>query len=517
MARVDPWSPLLSLGAVNAAAVDRALSSGTVAEVEALLVPLAPSPGLSVARFLLLQRRGDDPAGADRAAREAVAQLSGRDASLVSVEHASVLAASKARLAEARAIAQGLAIADDDPALSAAILRVRGAIARAEGDLGASLLALESARARARAASDVREIVRAENTLGASYAALGVAALARDALESALELAEITGQKQSAAIARGQLAVLALDADDPRLAARNLEAQRSIATRLGDVHGLARALSLLVEAYAACHEPGLARDAAEASRALYTRAPTPWTRLSAVLATIYQAEAALAAGDAPSAGELLATTAGERASDDPALRVAHARDAFVRLLGAPTTIADPDAFLTTALAPLRRSPRPTWVLRALLLALRLAKARGWDVTPLALRAAAVLEARGAASSRALLTLREQAPDAAVRRAMALGRDLVLEARLALAPLGPFAAHVLEVDGHDVDALLAALGDPPDDLLVVFAGSRAARLVTSDAARLTAIAGGRAVSPCTAEVTHVASSGLDLDVRPREVP
>jgi tetratricopeptide (TPR) repeat protein len=514
VARVDPWSPLSSLGPVSAAAVDRALSSGTVDEVVALLTPLAPSPGLAVAKFLLLQRRGDDPVGADAAARAAIDALSGRDALLVTVEHASVLAASKARLGDARAIARSLPTPADDPALSAAVLRVRGAIARADGDLGASLLALESARTLARDAADVREIIRAENTLGASYAALGVAALARDALESALELAEITGQKQSAAIARGQLAVLSLDADDARLAARNLEAQRAIATRLGDVHGLARSLSLLVEAYAACHEPGLARDAAEQSRALYGRAPTAWTRLSAVLATIYQAEAALAAGDAPSADELLATTTAERASDDPALRVAHARDAFVRLLSAPPTIADPDAFLTSSLAPLRRSPRPTWVLRALLLALRLASSRGWNVTPLALRAAAVLEARGAASSRALLTLRAEAPDAAVRRAMALGRDLVFEARLALGPLSPFEAHVLQIDGHDIDAVLSALGDPPDDLLVSFAGSRVTRLVSADAARLAAVAGGRAVSPCVAEITHVASAGLDLDVRPR---
>jgi hypothetical protein len=136
------------------------------------------------------------------------------------------------------------------------------------------------------------------------------------------------------------------------------------------------------------------------------------------------------------------------------------------------------------------------------------------VTPLALRAAAVLEARGAASSRALLTLRAEAPDAAVRRAMALGRDLVFEARLALGPLSPFETHVLQIDGHDIDAVLSALGDPPDDLLVSFAGSRVTRLVSADAARLAAVAGGRAVSPCVAEITHVASAGLDLDVRPR---
>ena len=525
---VEPWPPLAGLGP-DALRVDEALATASVPEVEALLATLPDVPALAAARFALLQRRGDSPDEADAAARVAIAALeaagNARSALLVAVEHASVLAASKSRLADARAIASALPTPADDAALSAAVLRVRGAIARADGDLGGSLLALEAARARARDAADPREIVRAENTLGSSYAALGVDALARDALESARELAELTRQRQSAGVAAGQLAVLALDADDPKTAARHLETQRAIAVRLGDVHGLARSLSLLVEAYAACHEPGRARDAAHAARDLYARSPTAWTRLQAVLATIYEAEAALAAGDRPRADELLASTAIERASSEPALRVARARETFVRLWTlASERASDPRAAIEAALSPLRTSPRPTWVLRALVLALRAAETSGWTAGAplLALRAAAVLEARGAASSRALVTLRALAPDAAVRRAMALGRDLVLRGRLALGPFGPFDAHVLslELDGEDgaFDAVLASLGEPPDDLLVGFEGPLRAHIVSNDADALeraeTFARGAAAVRactrrPCRAEITHVPSAGLDL--------
>ncbi|RYE94896.1 MAG: hypothetical protein EOO75_00730, partial [Myxococcales bacterium] len=51
------------------------------------------------------------------------------------------------------------------------------------------------------------------------------------ALEQARELAEVTGQRQSAAIASGQLGVLALDGGRPALAVRHLGLQLGTAGR----------------------------------------------------------------------------------------------------------------------------------------------------------------------------------------------------------------------------------------------------------------------------------------------
>lgn len=537
----EPWAPLLGLGH-DAEDVERALAGAPPDEVSVLLDTLAVAgdtgprhAALLAARFALLARSETSTSRADAAgceARDALVRVGdARGASFVEVERAAALAASRAGLDDAARIVGELAVPDGDPALAAAVLRVRGSITRARADLGGSLLALEQAAALAARSGSAREQVRTANTLGASYAALGVSGLARDALERGREIAELAGLRHSAAVASGQLAVLAFDAGQPRLAVRHLEAQRRASASLGDVHGEARALSLLVEAYAAGNEPGASRRASDDARALYARAPTPWTRLQAVLATQYEAEDALSGGDDARADELLASIAEERASALPLWRVVRAREAFAILHRArrSATHAEVEPAIEDALACLRRSPRPTWASRALLLAVRVAKARGREdlVPALAVRAAALLEARGAAGTRALVTLRELAPEAAVRRAMALGRDLVLRARLALAPLAPFEAESLVFatsgDGAAPDAVLASFraddtGEPPDALWASLEGPYLVRVVTTDVEaaaraerRAPAIASVASVvrSRCVARVTHDPGIGLAL--------
>jgi hypothetical protein len=520
----DLWHPLRGLGPEASVEVDRALGSRPIAEVEALLDVIerrgdrGATASLLAARFSLAQRAGEGGPRVDALAAQAAAAFRAagdeRAASFLEVERAAVLAADKTALDGAARLLDALVVPTSDPALAAAILRVRGAVQRSRADLRGSLLHLERARELAEASGNVREIIRAQNTLGTSYAALGVAALARDALERARELAELEGHRQSASIAAGQLAVLALDAGRPSLAIRHLELQRSLCERLGDAHGLARSLSLLVEANYEAHDVARARAYAEQSRDLYARSPWPWARLQAVMATIYEAEGALAAGDDARAQELLRSCDPERHSDAPALRVARARGSFVQvwalLRGAPLR---GDRALENALgaafASLRHSPRPTWVERLLLLGVEVAQAHGRpDLVPaLAVRAASLIELRGAASSGALTMLRQLAPEEAVSRAMILGRDLVLRARLALAPLGPFEAALVEIetdgDPASVDRALACFspaGEPADGLLATVDGNLRVRLAipptsfspaTLEAAR--AAAGVRAVS------------------------
>jgi hypothetical protein len=116
--------------------------------------------------------------------------------------------------------------------------------------------------------------------------------------------------------------------------------------------------------------------------------------------------------------------------------------------------------------------------RLLLLGVEAARAHARpDLVPaLAVRAASLVELRGAASSGALTMLRQLAPEEAVSRAMILGRDLVLRARLALGPLGPFEAELIriETDGDpaSVDRALACFspaGEPADGLLATVDG------------------------------------------------
>jgi hypothetical protein len=483
----DLWPPLAPLGP-DAPSVDRALGGAPHAEVERLLASLAPSDplasaALGAARFALALRSGGPPADLDAlglSPQEAFARLGAhREAAFLQVERAAALLSDKALLPRADALLDATQGAPDDLPLAAALARVRGAVARARADLRGSLLHLEKARVLSDTSGHPREILRTFNTLGTSYAALGVASLARASLERSRELAELAGQRQSAAIAAGQLAVLALDADQPRLAARHLELQRVVCERLGDLHGQARSLSLLVEAHGCAHELAQARAAAEACRDLYVRAPSPWTRMQAALATLYEAELALASGDEGRSRELLASCQEERESHAPTFRVVRARGALA-LLGGFLRDEGPPPSLENALADaftrLSRSPRPTWVERALSLALELARRAGrLDLVPsLALRSAALVELRAAAASGALVSLRALAPDAAVARAMTLGRELVLRARLALGPLAPFEAERIEVttdgDPASLDRVLAAFdapdrpGELADDLL-----------------------------------------------------
>ncbi|RYE94897.1 MAG: hypothetical protein EOO75_00735 [Myxococcales bacterium] len=363
------------------------------------------------------------------------------------------------------------------------------------------------------------------NTLGTSYAALGVASLARDALEQARELAEVTGQRQSAAIASGQLGVLALDGGRPALAVRHLALQLGTAGRLGDEAGQARALSLLVEAYGLSHDLARAASSAAACRELYARSPSPWTRLQAALASLYEAELVLAGGDERSAVELLRSCQAEREGEAASLRVVRARGALV-LLGALGSAGEPlvaelgaslpgphvplEDALATVLSRLLRSPRPTWVERALGLALATARLRGRPdlVEPLGLRAASLMELRAAASSGSLLHLRALAPGAAVARAMTLGRELVLRARRALAPLGAFEAELIEARGDEaaLDRALGAFDDPsrPGELPDALQAS-----VEGDRLRLAGLAGLAGLSRRTAPVRVLADSSLAL--------
>lgn len=535
MRSADLWAPFAPLGEEGGARLERALGGSPVAEVEGLLVALGEGAGegaraaLLAGRFSLSQRSGGSTAEGEARGREAQGAFErlgdGRAAAFLQVERAAGLLADKALLPEAGRLLDAIAVDPGDRTLGAAVARVQGAVARARADLRGSLLHLERARGLAEDSGHPREIIRTFNTLGTSYAALGVASLAREALERARELAELAGQRQSAAIAAGQLAVLALDAERPQLSVRHLELQRVVCERLGDLHGQARALSLLVEAHNAAHELARARDAAEQCRSLHARAPGVWTRMQAALATLYEAEGALAGGDEVRAAELLRSCEEERNSEAPTFRVARARGAlsmlWVRLRDdrSPDSL---DAAVDDAFSRLSRSPRPTWVERALSLAIEAARRSGRPdlISPLAVRSASLVELRAAAASGALVSLRELAPAAAVARAMATGRQLVLEARLALGPLAPFEAEFLKITTDDdpasIDAALAAFeaparpGELPDGLLASAAGPACLHLALTDrplaaraAEQLAALPGVRSVQRSFTRV-HVAA-------------
>lgn len=481
----DLWPPLAPLGLERGDRLERAIGGASTPEVDELLGLLArdasPAEAAAVAagRFALAQRSGRlADAEGEEAERAFVSVGDPRAAAFVAVERAAGRLSDRSQLVRIDQQLDAIEVAPGDLALRAAVDRGRGATARARADLRGSLLLLERGREAAEQSGAPREILRNLNTLGTSYAALGVASLARDALERARELAELAGQRQSAAIAAGQLGVLALDAGRPDMAVRHLTLQLRTAERLDDEAGQARALSLLVEAHGLAHDLARAGSSASACRALYTRSPSPWTRLQASLATLYEAELVLAGGDERQAAELLRSCRDERDSEVPALRVIRARGSLVLL----TALASPgaelsavfgpslpgrdrplDESLAVVLARLLRSPRPTWVERALGTAIEAARrhGRGDLIAPLGLRAAALTELRAAASSGALPVLRERAPAAAVARAMSLGRELVLRARRALAPLGPYEAEHIELRGDDatLDRALGFFDDP----------------------------------------------------------
>lgn len=534
MARGEPWRPLRGLGA-EAAEIDLSLASETVAEARARLDTLerqgaegATANALLAARAALAIRSADDPARAEAlalAASEAFRTAGqGGEAAWVDVERVALVGARRERAAEAEALASSLPLPDDDPALAAAVLRARGALARARADLGASLPLLERARELARRAGDVRESVRALNTLGTSYASLGVGDAARGPLEEARELAEASRQLQSAALASGQLAVLALDEGSPRAALRHLEAQRTWSERLGDVHGLARALALSAEAYGEARDVESARRAAESSRALYAAHPTPWTRLQAVMATLVEAEQALASADDERAETLLASCEGERTSDEPAWRLARARGAFAELWLALRDGGDIKARIRAAFASLEHSPRPAWVERTASLASHVASRHGQPAlaASLALRSVWVGASRRVAMAPGLAALRRHFPELALGRAMACGRDLVVRSRLALGPLGPFEAHVVVAggEGEGLDAIFRVFdetkGPPaPARAWVALEGGFTAVLASLDEAPALAALGalgrfpGVRAGAARGEVSIVASPSVDL--------
>lgn len=469
------WPPLLGLGD-DAAQTERALGASSTEVVAALLdsleARLAPaSPvqlaSLSAARFALALRSAS--AEVEALGRDAIDAFARADDDLgqdfLRVELASWLSSDKRRLGEALALLNAVQAPERSLSLQAALLRGRGVLARAEADLRGALSWLERSQERAVASGSAREQMRTANTLGTTYASIGLGGLAHEALSIARELAELLGQRQSAAIATGQLAVLAMDAGNPARAVRLLSAQRAACEQLGDVHGLARSLALLVEAYEAQHEPGLARDAAEQARALYARSPSPWTRFQAVMASVFEAEGAFASGDDERGAALLRSCRDELEGTSVAFRVARARSAFSLLWQARRSSSRDEArqAIDAALARLRHSPRPTWVERALTLASEVARAHQLRelVEPLLLRASSLIELRGAASASALRGLRQAAPEAAIARAMAMGRDLLLRAGLALAPLDPFEAELLVIETARepcaLDRALVALG------------------------------------------------------------
>ncbi|MCU0682259.1 MAG: hypothetical protein MUF34_08395 [Polyangiaceae bacterium] len=537
------WRPLRGLGN-EALAVDRSLASETVAEASARLDTIARrgnegsagavANALLAARAALAIRSADAPERAEAlalAAREAFLRAGqGVEASWVDVERVALLGARRERAAEAEALAASLPEPEGDPALAAATLRARGALARARADLRTSLPLLERARELARAAGDVRESVRALNTLGTSYASLGVADAAREALEEARELAEASRQLQSAALASGQLAVLALDEGSPRAALRHLEAQRTWSERLGDVHGLARALALSAEAQGEARDPEAARRAAEACRGLYAAHPTPWTRLQAVMATLVEAEQALASADDERAESLLASCEEERTSGEPAWRLARARGAFAELWlalrdgGGGRSVA---TRITAAFTSLEHSPRPAWVERAASLASHVASRHGETnlAAALALRSVWVGASRRVAMTHGLAALRHRFPELALGRAMACGRDLVLRSRLALGPLRPFEAHVVVATGEGGEGSEGAAeralrvfeetGGPPAPARawVALEGGATAVLATLDEAHaraaLAALGGSLVVGAARGSIAIAATPSADL--------
>jgi hypothetical protein len=456
--RGECWPPLQPLGELGNQ-LDQALASQPLAEVEQQLVHLEQSvstpteqASLLAAKFAVQQRLASNLEQAELLAIQASTALRVqgllREASFLDVERATLLSTNKQRLPEALQLALSLPVSVDDLSLSAAVLRARGAVHRARADLRASLLSLEQSRVYAERCGNARESLRTCNTLGTSYVVLGVAELAREALEHAREIAEVQGHRISAAIASGQLAVLAVDLHQPELAIRHLETQRLICEQMADHHGLARALSLLVEAYGLRLCPESMQNAAALSRDLYTRVPTRWTRLQAIMATLYEAESAWLNNDHVQAKILMDSCQEELSSPEPGMRLIQARASWLNLLAWQHDPQGPlCAVIERCFEGLRRSPRPTWVERLLDHATHVAQAhQQTDLAfQLGLRSCLLKEARSFAVSGGLAHLRDVEPELAVTRAMARGRDLMLRVQLALAPLDQINATLFHLE------------------------------------------------------------------------
>ncbi len=496
------WAPHAGLGSIGAQ-FEALLSAGRLDAAAAALDGAADTPALWAARYSLAAARGDAPetvsALADAAARGLLDEGAVESAALVSADAAAVLASGRGGTARAKALPSSEGAS---PRLRAALLRAKGIAARVEADVGGALHALEDALAAAETSGDPRELLRSKNALGTLYAALGIEGLARTLLVEARELAEVAGETQSLAIAHGQLASLALDEGRVELALVHLTVTAGLARSAGDVHGEARALALLTEAHGARGDAAEARATAAATRTLYAARPTPWTRMSAVLATLSEALDARLAGDEPFAAARLRDIEAHLDDELRSDRVIAARLGGLALVD--PTAPEEDRF-DRARTMLARSPRPAWVERALTVAAL--RAKGDVRARLLERTASLMDARALLASRSIAWLRRSDAARARDRARTLGRGLVLAARAALLPLTPFAAFAAGADDLD-DALSSARGVIPDDLVTAEDG----RIVSCDAAALAAR--GHAVVAVTAEVVTRGGASMVVVCRPR---
>jgi tetratricopeptide (TPR) repeat protein len=467
------WPPLRPLGPM-AVRVGRALGSASVADVVKLIDEVAARlttprqhAALEAARLGLGIRRGT-PDAADHALAERIIAAFRREDEPVLAEFVGIAAAlwEPPQRALVRLHAIDEALLERSVELLAAALCAEGSLARTTGDLRASLALLGRGLRAARQANAPREQLRCHNSLGTSYASLGLTQAARRELFSAVELAGALSEMQSLAIAEGQLAVLALEEGDAPRAQRSLERQASIARQLGDEHGLARALSLSVEALGASSRLTEATTVADECRALHRAVGSAWTLRQATFATLYEAEAAFAHGRTHRGDALLADL-GPRA-DLPLpvrarLSVAHA----ARASGQGEMSAQESEKIAKSatsevegwLAELRLSPRPAWVQHVLTRSAEVVAAGDHEpaiARALALRAAHVSEQRHRCRAP-LDALGHIDPSSALDRAMARVRDLMATVRLALAPLRPWSARTTFVEAKTPRQLDAVVG------------------------------------------------------------
>lgn len=253
-----------------------------LARLESMRASLsAPMIGaLHAARGMFALRRGDNDS-ARRELRSAVSELrAGGD------EQAAILAECEALVAEQRlsrsnvktVIDAARAIegaATSDTLVGATAATVRGSAHLAAGEPEAAIAAL--AEAVRRAESHLPERVRALNTLGTLYTALGEIGAATTVLEHACELARRLKLDTSEAIARGQLGALALARGELGAARAQFGAQELLASRLGDRHGQARALTYLAEIALEASQAEAALDLATRAREVAQSSTPPLT------------------------------------------------------------------------------------------------------------------------------------------------------------------------------------------------------------------------------------------------
>jgi hypothetical protein len=460
------WPPLRPLGR-EARRIGLALGNAPPADVVQLLDEVGRAPAtpleqaaLTAARLGLSVRRGT-PTPADRALAAQVSAAFRSENQPVLAAFVDIAAAlwepPQHALASLHTIDEGLLERSGE--LLAAALCAEGSLARTTGDLRASLALLGRGLLAAQRAQAPREQLRCHNALGTSYASLGLAQAARRELFAAVDLASALSELQSLAIAEGQLAVLALEDGDAAGAHRSLERQASIARRLGDEHGLARALSLSVEALGAASRLSEAASAADECRALHRAVGSAWTLRQATFATLYEAEAAFVHGRLARGDELLRDLGPVTDLPLPVrarLSVAHVARAGVAQ-GVEKTKKTSLPEIERWLAELRLSPRPAWVQHVLAQAAEVVLAHDPALArSLALRSAQVAEHRHRCRAP-LAGLALVDPTAALDRAMARVRDLMATVRLALAPLQPWSARVTFLEAKTPRELDRALG------------------------------------------------------------